>query len=81
MEVCFFTLDPLKHLRLTGVAEIVHDLTLKAKALEERPSLKALGLAGPEDPVFVVFRVVRGEAHFWTWENNLKEKDIPRIKF
>ncbi|MHB9095251.1 MAG: pyridoxamine 5'-phosphate oxidase family protein, partial [Eubacteriales bacterium] len=33
VEVCFFTLDPLKHLRLTGVAEIVNDLTIKAKAL------------------------------------------------
>lgn len=81
VELCFFTMDPLKHLRVTGRVEVIADSAVKAQALEERPFLKAMGINTPEDPNFVVFKVNDGEAHFWTWENNLKEKEIPRIKF
>lgn len=81
VELCFFTMEPLKHLRVTGQVEIITDPEVKAKALEERPWLKSLGTSGPEHPSFVLFRVIDCEAHFWTWENNLKEKEIPRIKF
>lgn len=81
VELCFFTMEPLKHLRVTGKVEIITDLSIKAKALEERPFLKAMGMNTHEDPNFVVFKVTDGEAHFWEWGNNLKEKEIPRIKF
>lgn len=81
VELCFMRLKPLKGLRITGKVEIVHDLELKTKALEERSFLKALGIGRADDPSFVLFRVAHGEAHFWQWENNLQEAKIPRIVF
>jgi uncharacterized pyridoxamine 5'-phosphate oxidase family protein len=81
VELCFVILQPIKHLRITGRVEFIDDPVLKNKALEERPFLKALGFETADDPNFILFRVGNGEAHFWTWEDNLKEADIPRIKF
>ncbi|MCM1566676.1 MAG: hypothetical protein FNP40_15435 [Dehalobacter sp. 4CP] len=81
VELCFVTLQPIKHLRIMGDVEFVEDSALREKALEERPFLKALGFDTPNNPNFILFRVVNGEAHFWTWGDNLKEADIPRIKF
>lgn len=81
VELCFVILQPIKHLRITGRVEFINDPVLKSKALEERPFLKALGFETADDPNFILFRVGNGEAHFWTWEDNLKEANIPRIKF
>lgn len=81
VELCFVTLQPIKHLRIAGQAEFVEDPALREKALEERPFLKDLGFAAADDRNFILFRVSHGEAHFWTWEDNLKEADIPKIRF
>ena len=81
VELCFVTLQPIKHLRIAGQVEFVKDSALREKALEERPFLKALGLDSADNRNFILFRVCNGEAHFWTWEDNLKEADIPRIRF
>lgn len=81
VELCFVTLQPIKHLRITGCVEFIEDIVLKTNALDERPFLKALGINTADDPNFILFRVGNGEAHFWTWEDNLKEADIPRIRF
>jgi len=81
VELCFVTLQPIKHLRIAGQVEFVEDPALREKALEERPFLKDLGLNTADDKNFILFRVSNGEAHFWTWEDNLKEADIPRIRF
>lgn len=81
VELCFVTLQPIKHLRITGHVEFVKDIELRNKALDERPFLRGLGLNNADDPNFILFRVCSGEAHFWTWEDNLKEADIPRIRF
>lgn len=81
IELCFFTANPLKSLRVTGVVELITDLEVISQALEERPYLKAFGSGRPDDPGFIVFRVAHGEAHFWTWEYNMREAEIPRIRF
>lgn len=81
VELCFMSMAPLKGLRVTGNIEIVDNLALKEKALEERSFLKALGMTRADDPNFILFRLAHGEAHFWKWENNLKEASIPRISF
>lgn len=80
-ELCFIKMNPLKHLRITGEVEIIQDMCLKEAALEERSILKALGLERADDPNFILFRIIHGEAHFWTWADNLKESEIPRITF
>jgi len=81
VELCFMRLNPLKGLRITGEVDVIDDIEVKSIALEERSFLKALGLEHADDPNFILFRVAHGEAHFWKWENNLKEAEIPRILF
>ncbi len=70
-----------KVMRVGGEIEFVDDLKLKARLLEERPFFRALGITQPEDPLFVLFRVKKGEAFFWTMANNMKESEIEKITF
>jgi uncharacterized pyridoxamine 5'-phosphate oxidase family protein len=68
-------------MRVTGDIEFVNDLELKAKLLRERPFFKALGINKPDDPLFVLFRLKKGEAFFWTMADNMKESSIQRVRF
>ena len=68
-------------MRVSGEIEFVDDIDYRTKVFNERPFLKGLGVTGPEDHLFVVFRIARGEAFFWTFANNMKEAEIERIKF
>ena len=70
-----------KVMRVSGEIEFVDDLELKARLLKERPFFKTLGILKPDDPLFVLFRVFKGEAFFWTFANNMKESEIEKIKF
>ncbi len=83
IEICFYApskdLGPM--MRVSGKVKFIDDLSLKRKVLEERPFLKSIGIKGPEDPLLVIFHVYTGEAYFWTIANNMKEKDIERVKF
>ena len=84
VEVCFYAPAPPpdvgKIMRVAGEVEFLDDINLKRRLLEERPFLKAMGI-GPEDPLLVVFRICRGEARFWTMENNMREAGIGAIRF
>ena len=53
---------------------------LRLRLLEERPFLKAL-VKGPDDPLLTIFRIPHGEAYFWTMADNMREAEVPRIKF
>lgn len=84
VELCFYNTEGGglgKVMRVSGEIEFVDDLELKTKLIEERPFFKALGIEKPDDPLFVLFRVFRGEAFFWTMADNMKESDIERINF
>ncbi len=85
IEVCFFTPAPPpsagKMMRVAGKARFLDDIALKTRLLEERPFLKAIGTGKPDDPLFEVFQIYTGEAHFWTMENNMKESEIKGIRF
>ena len=84
VELCFYHTEGGglgKVMRISGEMEFVDDLELKAKLLAERPFFKALGIEKPDDPLFVLFRVYRGEAFFWTMVDNMKESEIERISF
>lgn len=84
IEVCFYhaggDIMAKNMMRVTGKVHFVDDLSLKARLLEERPFLKAI-VKGPNDPMLEIFRIYEGEAHFWCMADNLREADIPRIKF
>lgn len=76
-EVCFHHLDPRSGamMRVAGKVEFLDDKSLKAKALEQRPFLKGLGIASPDDPKLVIFRIPKGVACFWTMETNFAPKE------
>ena len=65
-------------MRVTGKVEFLNDVNLKAKAIEDKPFLKQWGYT-PQSPEFIVFRVPKGEAHFWTMATARNPKEF--IKF
>jgi len=84
VELCFFSSEGGglgKVMRVSGEIEFVNDLELKTKLLQEQPFFKALGIQKPDDPMFVLFRVKKGEAFFWTMADNMKESRIEKIRF
>jgi uncharacterized pyridoxamine 5'-phosphate oxidase family protein len=80
VEFAFYKPDEMagSMLRVAGEVEIIDDPDVKKRVIEDRPFLKEFGLT-PADERLFIFRVSSGEAHFWTWENNLAPKEI--IKF
>ncbi len=85
LEVCFFAPAPnqmeARMMRVAGKVKFLVDVALKARLMEERPFLKALGTGKPDDPVLSVFQIYTGEAHFWKMENNLRESEIEKVRF
>jgi pyridoxamine 5'-phosphate oxidase len=79
-EVCFHKREGKisTTLRISGNVEIMNDVKLKERTLNDRPFLKSFGLTIGSPELFL-FRIAHGEAHFWTMETNLKPKEI--IKF
>ena len=77
IELAFFKPDEGTGtmLRVEGLAEIVDDIKIKEKCLEDRPFLKGFGLTAEGDELFI-FRVSHGKAHFWRMETNLDPKEI-----
>ncbi len=85
VEVCFYSpqygSDLGTVMRVAGEVEFVFDLALRARALQDRPFLKDIGIDRPEHPLLGVFCLCKGEAFFWTMKSNMQESEIPRIKF
>ncbi len=61
--------------------KFLDDLVLKARLMQERPFLKAIGTGKPDEPRLAVFQIYTGEAHFWKMENNLRESEIEKVRF
>ena len=70
-----------KVMRVTGEMEFVDDLELKTRLFTERPFYRAIGIKSGDDPLFVLYRVAKGEAFFWTMANNMHESEIEKLKF
>lgn len=77
VEIAFFKPDEGTGtmLRVEGESEIIDDIKMKEKCLEDRPFLKDLGLTAHGDKLFI-FRIPHGKAHFWRMETNLDPKEI-----
>lgn len=80
VEICFYATQTGAMMRAAGKAVILDDLELKKRLLEDLPYLKTT-VKGPDDPALVVFRVEKGEARFWTINENRKESAGQIIKF
>jgi len=85
IEVVFFAPDAnqmeSRMMRVAGKVKFLDDIALKARLLEERPFLKAIGTGKPDDPLLAVFQIYTGEAQFWKMENNMRESEIKKIRF
>jgi len=81
VEVYFHTKDMSRVLRVSGTVKFIDDEALRARCIEERPFVKNFGITEPSNPLLAVFHLYTGEAYFWTMAENMKEADIPRIKF
>lgn len=77
VEFAFYQPDDMSGtmLRVSGPVEFLEDPELKKKVINDRPFLKEFGMT-PQDERLVIFRVSKGEAHFWNWESNLLPKNI-----
>ena len=80
IEVCFYATQNGAMMRATGEVEILQDLDLKRKLMDDQEYLKQM-FRGPEDPSLAVFRLQNGIARFWTIADNEKERKSDRIPF
>lgn len=70
------------HMRVSGEVRFVNDPSIRERIFKQRAELlKGVGIESAEDPEMVGFQVFKGQAFFWTLENNTKESEIQRITF
>ncbi|MGZ4904630.1 MAG: pyridoxamine 5'-phosphate oxidase family protein [Halobacteriota archaeon] len=62
-------------MRVTGTAEIIDDPAMRDRLFTDRPFLRPIA-----DNVVIV-HVKDGETWFWTWEYNMRESAIERVRF
>jgi uncharacterized pyridoxamine 5'-phosphate oxidase family protein len=85
VEVCFYAPEPPpsagRMMRVEGEIEVVNDIETRSRLLKDRPFLNDIVKGKVDNPLLILFRVYKGEAHFWTMENNMREEEIERIRF
>jgi uncharacterized pyridoxamine 5'-phosphate oxidase family protein len=84
VELCFYNnaadLKDAKQMRIRGEVELLEDEGTLNRALADRAFLEA-AVGKPIKPLLRPFRVSRGEAHFWTMGDILREPELERINF
>ncbi len=75
LEICFYSAAQNRMMRVSGKAEFLDDISLKAKILEARPYLKPL-IKTPDNPMFITLRISHGKACFWTIETNMQPTEF-----
>ncbi len=80
VEICFNTPKFDRMMRVTGEIEFLDNSDLRSRLLAERPFLK-IYVKSADDPLLAIFRIPRGEAWFWTMAENLRETEVPRVRF
>jgi hypothetical protein len=82
--VCFFNsageLPAARSMRVTGAVEFLDAAELVHRVSEERAALQGL-IERPLEPIAEVFRIVSGEARFWTLNDILKERELETLAF
>lgn len=81
VEAYFNAKDYSKVMRVSGKVKFITDPEIRARCIKDRPFVKDFGITEPDNPLLAVFQIHTGEAYFWTMADNMKEADIPRIKF
>jgi uncharacterized pyridoxamine 5'-phosphate oxidase family protein len=83
VELCFFKPGERAGtmMRVAGKVEFLKENALEERLFRDRPWVKDLPKSGPKGGEVAIFRAAHGEAYFWTIANNMREGDVPRVKF
>lgn len=84
VELCFYAPGEQgagRMMRVSGKAEFLEEKALEERLYRDRPWVKDLLRSAPKEARVAIFRVGHGEAYFWTMENNMREREAPRIIF
>ena len=75
VEVCFYKSSGMigETMRVHGEVEFLNDEGLKKKVINDRPFLRSFGLDF-DSPQLVIFRIMKGKAHFWNMKSNFTPK-------
>ena len=68
-------------MRITGKVGFPWEKSPEERLSGERPRVKDLLKSAPKDARPGMFRTARGQAHFRTMENTMREREAPRVKF
>jgi len=83
VELCFYAPGDGAGtmMRVSGKVEFLKDEVLERRLFRDRPWVKNLMATAPKGAELALFRVAHGEAYFWTMADNMRERDVPRVKF
>ena len=68
-------------MHITGKVGFPGEKSPEERLSGERPRVKDLLKSAPKDARPGMFRTARGQAHFRTMENTMREREAPRVKF
>ncbi len=74
VELCFYSADEGKQIRISGVAEVLEDLELKKQLVRDFPFLKEWVDKEGYD-VLVIYSLKNAKALAWTMETNFAPKE------
>jgi uncharacterized pyridoxamine 5'-phosphate oxidase family protein len=78
IALCYLSADFSTMLRINTSIQIVTDLTLKQKMIDEKEYLRGFKA---DDETFILFTLLHSKATFWGLENNMKENELETITF
>ena len=78
VELCYCAPDFSRMLRIEAQVEELDDRAKKAQLVAERDYLKGVD---PDDPTFKLMRITHGSARFWTLADNMREAEVPVVRF
>jgi len=83
VELCFYKPGDAAGtmLRVAGKAEFLDDPDLLGRLFRDRPWVQDILKNAPAGGKLAIFRIAHREAWFWTMADNMREPQIPRVKF
>ncbi len=78
VEMCFYSAEEQRQIRIEGTVEVLEDLELKKQVVKDYPFLKEwVDREGYE--VLIVYCLKNGRAITWTMETNFKPKEYIQL--
>jgi pyridoxamine 5'-phosphate oxidase len=78
VEMCFYSAEEQRQVRIGGTVEVLEDLELKKQVVKDYPFLKEwVDREGYE--VLIVYCLKNGRAAAWTMETNFKPKEYVQL--